>query len=212
MPFLATSSSKCISLPKFLLTAIRSLCKTLIRVLSGVSGLVVADTGATNHMLPDALAFISYKRVTDLSIRMGNNSFVPVLGWGTAVFSLNRKHVLIWNVLQVPSFAVPLYSLRAHLHQPGCGFLFTFKDGFHVYFPSFVCLVDMPSVCHLTYKPSEIKQLSAPFIMFNHDARPSFILRKPQRHPQHILHTWQSLKMRTWFWSLVSLMATILLS
>ncbi len=42
--------------------------------------LVVADTGTTDHMFPDALAFISYKPVMDLSVRMGNNLFVPVLG------------------------------------------------------------------------------------------------------------------------------------
>jgi hypothetical protein len=89
MPSLASSSTSCISLPQTLLTAIWSLCKTSIGVLSHASGLVVADTGATDHMLPDVSAFISYKRVHDLSMRMGNNSFVPVLGWGTAVFSLN---------------------------------------------------------------------------------------------------------------------------
>jgi hypothetical protein len=72
---------------------------------------VVADTRATNHMLPDALAFNSYKQVTDLSVRMGNNSFVPVLGWGTAVFSLNDKRVLVRNTLHVPGLAIPLYSL-----------------------------------------------------------------------------------------------------
>jgi hypothetical protein len=150
MPFLASSSTTCISLPQSLLTAIRSLCKTLIWVLSGASGLVVAHTVAADHILPDALVFISYKRVTDLSLKMGNNSFVPVLSWGTAVFSLNRKCVLVRNVLHIPGLAIPLYSLRVHLHQRGCGFLGTFEDSFHVYFPSFVLLVDISSDCHFT--------------------------------------------------------------
>ena len=152
---LASSSVSCISLPQNLMTAITSLCKSSIRSPSvrGTAGnLVVADTGATDHMLPEASAFISYKRVHDLSVRMGNNSFVPVLGRGTAVFSLNGKRVLVRNVLHVPGLAVPLYSLRAHLHQRGCGFLGTFDDGFHVYFPSFVLSVDMSSDCHLTYE------------------------------------------------------------
>ncbi len=90
--------------------------------------------------------------MNDLSVRMGNNSFVPVLGWGTTVFSLNGKRVLVHNVLHVPGLAVPLYSLWAHLQQRGCGFLGTFDDGFHVYFPSFILSVDMSSDCHLTYK------------------------------------------------------------
>jgi hypothetical protein len=88
---LASSSTTCTSLPQTLLTAIRSLCKTLIRGLSQPSGLVIADTGATDHMLPDILVWISYERVNDLSVCMGNNSFVPVLGRGTTIFSLNGK-------------------------------------------------------------------------------------------------------------------------
>jgi hypothetical protein len=103
-------------------------------------------------MLPDALAFISYKRVIDLSVCMSNNSFVPVLGRGTAVFSFNGKRALVQNVLHVPGLVVPLYSLRAHLKQRGCGFIGTFEDGFHVYFPTFILSVDMSSDCHLTYK------------------------------------------------------------
>ncbi len=51
--------------------------------------LVVADTGATDHMVPDRSAFISYKAVHNLRVRMGNNSYAPVLGRGTAVISLN---------------------------------------------------------------------------------------------------------------------------
>ena len=85
--------------------------------------LVVADTGATDHMVPDRLAFISYKAIQNLHIHMGNNSFAPVLGQGTAIISLNEQHILIRHVLHVPALCVPLYSLRAHLRQWGCGFV-----------------------------------------------------------------------------------------
>jgi hypothetical protein len=104
-----------------------------------------------DHMLLGALAF-SYKKVTDLSVCMGNDSIVPVLGCSTAVFSLNGKHTLVWNTLHVPGLAVPLYSLHAHLHQCGCRFIGTFDDGFHVYFPTFLLSIDMSSNSHLTYK------------------------------------------------------------
>ncbi len=60
--------------------------------------------------------------------------------------------MLVCNILHVPGLAVRLYSLWAHFHQRGCGFLGTFEDGFHIYFPSFILLVDMSSGCHLTYK------------------------------------------------------------
>ncbi len=109
----ATSTS-CISLPQSLMQAIRLLAKSSVGITS-VGGLVVTDTGATDHMLPDKLAFISYKRVVGLSVRMGNNSFVLVLCRGTALFSLNGKCLLVRNALHVPGLAVPLYSLRAHL-------------------------------------------------------------------------------------------------
>jgi hypothetical protein len=82
----------------------------------------MADTGATNHMLPDKAAFISYKAISNLQVRMGNNSFILVLGHGTAVISLNGQRVFIRNALHVPGLVVPLYSLRAHLTQRGCAF------------------------------------------------------------------------------------------
>ena len=83
---------------------------------------VVTDTGTTNHMLPDRLAFILYKSIRNLRVRMRNNSFAPVLGWGTAIISLNRQCVLICNVLHVLANRIQLY-IRAHLGQPGCSFV-----------------------------------------------------------------------------------------
>jgi hypothetical protein len=115
--------------------------------------LVMGDTCATNHMLPDRSAFISYKSVWHLCIRMGNNSYAPVLGRGTAIISLNGQCLLIRNVLHVPALRVPLYSLCAHLHQCGCGFMGSFDMGMHVYFPGVDLSVDMSTDCHLSYKP-----------------------------------------------------------
>jgi hypothetical protein len=42
--------------------------------------LAVADTGATDHMVPDKYCFISDKSMSGVLVRMGNNSYVPVLG------------------------------------------------------------------------------------------------------------------------------------
>jgi hypothetical protein len=75
----SSTTTTCISLLTSLLTAIWTVCKSLIWSICCVGGLGVTDTSATNHMLPDASAFISYKKVTDLSIHMGNNSLSPSL-------------------------------------------------------------------------------------------------------------------------------------
>ena len=82
---------------------VQSLLKAIPTTGSGTpSRFVVADTGATDHMVPDRGAFISYKSIHGLRVRMGNNSFAPVLGRGTAIISLNGQRLLIRNVLHVP--------------------------------------------------------------------------------------------------------------
>ena len=69
-----------------------------------------------------------------------------------AIISLNSQRLLIRNVLHVPGLWVPLYSLRAHLRQSGCGFLGSYKTGMHVYFPGVVLTVDTSCDCHLSYQ------------------------------------------------------------
>ena len=115
--------------------------------------LVVADTGATDHMVPDRSAFISYKAIWNIRVCMGNNSFAPVLGQGTTIILLNGQRILIHHVLHLPALWVPLYSLQAHLCQRGCGFMGSHNMGMHVYFPGLVLSVDTSTDCHLTYEP-----------------------------------------------------------
>ena len=76
--------------------------KTVLGVLFHTTSLVVADTGATDHMLPDKSAFISYHLVTGQRVRMGDNSFAPIAGYGTAIILLNGKKILIRDCLHVP--------------------------------------------------------------------------------------------------------------
>jgi hypothetical protein len=115
--------------------------------------LAVADLGATDHMFPDKSAFISYKTTSGLKVRMGNNSYLPVLGRGSSIISLNGQRVLVRHALHVPGLAMPLYSLRAHFKQPGCGFIGNNDAGMLVYFPSFVLSADTSSDCTLSYEP-----------------------------------------------------------
>jgi hypothetical protein len=98
----------------------------------------VANSGDTNHMFPDKSAFISYRLVTNLQVQMGNNSFLPILGCGLAIISLNSQRILVRNALHVPGLVIPLYSLPAHFAQPGCSFIGASGVGILVYFPIFV--------------------------------------------------------------------------
>ena len=69
------------------------------------------------------------------------SSWPPILGRSASVPSCWRTH--LW---------VPLYSLRAHLHQLGCVFLGSYETVMHVYFPGVVLTVDTSSDCHLSYE------------------------------------------------------------
>jgi hypothetical protein len=100
--------------------------------------LMVADTKATDHMLPNKSAFISYYPVTGRRVRMGNNSFAPIARYSTASISLNGKKILIRECPHVPDLRnQQLYSLQVHQHQRGCGFIGMFGLGMHVFFPAF---------------------------------------------------------------------------
>jgi hypothetical protein len=147
----ATHSSVYIVLPP---TSIQALQKAIPTTNGGTPFcLVVADTGATDHMVPDRGAYISYKLVHGFQVPMGNNSFALVLGCGMAIISINGQQLLIRHVLYVQDLRVPIYSLHAHLCQSGCGFVGSYKTGLHVYFPDVVLTVDTSSDCHLAYKP-----------------------------------------------------------
>jgi hypothetical protein len=56
--------------------------------------LAIADSGATHRMFPDKAAFISYKATSELKVQMGNNSYLPILGRGSSIISLNGQRFL----------------------------------------------------------------------------------------------------------------------
>ncbi len=115
--------------------------------------LVVADTGATDHMLPDKSAFVSYTLVAGHRIRMGNNLFALIAGKGSAIILLNNKKILIQDCLHVLDLRNPHYSLRAHQRQRGCSHIGMHGIGMHVFFPTYIIEVDTATDCHLQYQP-----------------------------------------------------------
>ena len=81
------------------------------------TSLLVADSGSTDHMIPELAAFISYKPIQNLRVGRGNNTIDHVLGPGTTIFSLNAQCILVCDVLHVPALPKYLYSLLPHMLQ-----------------------------------------------------------------------------------------------
>jgi hypothetical protein len=155
LPTGLTSCTSCYSvLLKSLSFLIEHMSKALI-LLDCSPCFMVADSGATDHMFSKKLAFLLYKLVGNLQVRMGNNSYFPVLGQIFAVISLDGQRILVQNMLHILGLVVPLYSHHAHFTQPGYGFIGTNGIGILVYFPAFVLLVNTSKDCHLAYKSLE---------------------------------------------------------
>jgi hypothetical protein len=104
-------------------------------------------------MIPHKSAFISYKPITGRRIRMGNNSFSPIFGTGSAIISINGKLILIRDCLHSPALQNLLYSLHAHQRQHGCGHIEMHQLGMFIFFPSFIAKVNTDTDCHLSYEP-----------------------------------------------------------
>ena len=61
-----------------------------------------ADSGATGMMLDDYAAFVSYHKVADQHVELGDDTRLPIAGVGTAKFSLNGKVVMLRDCMHVP--------------------------------------------------------------------------------------------------------------
>jgi hypothetical protein len=112
-----------------------------------------ADTGATDHMLPDHSAFYSYHPCTGRYVTLGDDTRLKIYGTGTAIIALNGKNILIRNALHVPALRAPLYSLRRHRLMEGCGFYAHYNDGNFVLFPTFSLKVDDSKDNLISYRP-----------------------------------------------------------
>jgi len=103
-------------------------------------------------MLPDIMAFKTYRPQRYRTVKLGDNSTLQIAGEGTAVFSLNGKVIKVRNALHVPNLRQPLYSLRKHKTMPGCG-TFSHNDvGSFILFPLFVLRIDDTIDNIVTYK------------------------------------------------------------
>ena len=111
-----------------------------------------ADSGATNHMFSDYSTFISYHKCSNKTVKLGDSTELPILGYGTAKFSLNGKIIMVRNALHVPGLTDSLYSLRQHRFMEGCGFFSHHDSGAFLLFPTFTIKVDDSVDCLLNFK------------------------------------------------------------
>eukprot|EP00956_Cyclotella_meneghiniana_P031975 scaffold85846_cov40-Cyclotella_meneghiniana.AAC.3 len=79
-----------------------------------------ADSGATRHMFPDYKTFLSYHKCDNKYVELGDSTRLPILGYGTAKFSLNGHIILVRDALHVPGLTDPLYSLCQQRFMKGC--------------------------------------------------------------------------------------------
>ena len=84
-------------------------------------------------------------RCTDVFVLMGDNSEIPVLGYGTSRVKINGRVVLLVNSLHVPDLDVDLFSCTRH-GSNGTGNTFFLGDGkMHLTFPTFTVTGDIPA-------------------------------------------------------------------
>eukprot|EP00804_Cyclotella_cryptica_P002397 CCRYP_004097-RA/>CCRYP_004097-RA protein AED:0.56 eAED:0.30 QI:0/-1/0/1/-1/1/1/0/629 len=112
-----------------------------------------ADSGATRHMFPDYNTFISYHKCKNKTVKLGDSTELPIMGYGSAKFTLNGHVILVRHALHVPGLTNPLYSLRQHRFMAGCGFFSHYDSGAFLLFPNFTIKVDDRIDWLLNFKP-----------------------------------------------------------
>eukprot|EP00956_Cyclotella_meneghiniana_P041317 scaffold222336_cov36-Cyclotella_meneghiniana.AAC.1 len=103
-------------------------------------------------MFPDYNTFVSYHPCKNKTVELGDSTELPILGYGTAKFSLNGHVILVRNALHVPGLTDPLYSLRQHRFMQGCGFFSHHDSGAFLLFPDFAIKIDDRVDCLLNFK------------------------------------------------------------
>ena len=75
----------------------------------------VPDSGVTSHMRRNRMDFEDdYVTCNDVFVLMGDNSEIPVLGYGTSRVKMNGHNVRLINSLHVPDLDVDLFSCTRH--------------------------------------------------------------------------------------------------
>ena len=80
---------------------------------------MIADSGATDHMVNDPSSFVDLRPVHPSSVvKLANASSIPILGIGTAFCTAHGHHFSLVDTLYVPALSDSLYSLQVHARLP----------------------------------------------------------------------------------------------
>lgn len=151
-PYCIASARRTAISSTFSAIAKERLHKMKVAIRASDEAVCCADSGATRHMFPDYNTFVSYHKCTNKTVQLGDSTELPILGYGSAKFSLNGHVVLVRNALHVPGLTDPLYSLRQHRFMSGCGFFSHYDSGAFLLFPDFSIKVDDSVDCLLNFK------------------------------------------------------------
>jgi len=92
----SSASSRGVSVSKRLTSIILRMSTSSILPPSGACRFAVADSGATDHMFPDKSAFISYKLVASLQVRLSRSIASAPIASNLAVASSVLKALAFW--------------------------------------------------------------------------------------------------------------------
>ena len=81
---------------------------------------------------------------TDVFVLMGDNSEIPVLGYGTARIKINGRVIRLVNSLHVPDLDVNLFSCTRHGSNREGNTFFLGDGKMHLTFPTFTVTDDIP--------------------------------------------------------------------
>ncbi|MGH3054873.1 MAG: hypothetical protein ACRDL7_07830, partial [Gaiellaceae bacterium] len=115
------------------------------------TAMMIVDSGATRHMIPDQSAFVSYIPSEGAAVTLADKSRVSCRGHGRAVISLDGHIIMLSDCLHVPDLRAPLYSVRQHRRLPGCAFIADHRQCL-LTFPSFFVTIDDSDDCVIPYR------------------------------------------------------------
>ena len=104
-------------------------------------------------MFPDYSTFKTYRHIYNCYATLCNTTKLFIEGIGTTAYTLIGKTILPYDALHIPALHVPLYSLRKHRKQPGCGFYSSYNDGSYLFFTYFILQLEYSHDDIVSYRP-----------------------------------------------------------
>jgi hypothetical protein len=89
----------------------------------------VIDSGASRHTVGDSVGLTGWKPY-NARLKIADGSYIEVTGIGDLMVDVDGKRILLKGVWYAPRLKTPLFSVRWHRRQPGCGV--SFEDDLYI--------------------------------------------------------------------------------